>query len=86
MACVVPQCKSGHGNKSLVPPGVRMHRFPKPQEQFEAWVKAIPRSDWHPKKHSRVCSLHFEESDYETEHETATLDEHIKVKNLQFNG
>ena len=68
MACVVPQCKSGHGNKSLVPPGVRMHRFPKPQEQFEAWVKAIPRSDWHPKKHSRVCSLHFEESDYETEH------------------
>ena len=25
----------------------------------EAWIASINRKDWHPTKHSRVCSSHF---------------------------
>jgi len=81
MACVVPGCRSGYGAKSQLPPGVQMHRFPKPPEQCEAWTKAIPRANWVPKTRSRVCSLHFDKSDYTTDHsDTNTRRKHSKDK------
>ena len=67
MACVVPGCKSGHGNQSLLPPGVRIHRFPAHPRWREVWAKAVPRTNWQPKKHSRICSLHFDDDDYTDE-------------------
>jgi len=64
MACVVPGCKSGNGQNSQLPAGVRIHRFPKFPMLREAWAKAIPRANWEPKKHSKICSLHFDPDDY----------------------
>ena len=67
MACVVPGCTSGYGPQSLLPDGVRIHCFPTNPEKRQAWAKAIPRANWEPSKRSRVCSLHFDKSDYITE-------------------
>jgi len=69
MSCVVPGCKSGYGTKNQLPPGVRTHRFPKDLAQRKRWCEAIPRADWQPTDFSRICSLHFDNSDYFTEHQ-----------------
>ena len=68
MSCVVPGCKSGYGTDNVYPPGVGKHRFPKNPLKRKRWANAIPRSEWEPTDHSRICSLHFDSSDYETVH------------------
>ena len=66
-SCVVPGCQSGYGTKNEFPEGVGKHRFPKDPRMRELWIKAIPRADWVPTVHSRVCSLHFVKSDFKVD-------------------
>ena len=56
-------CRSGYGQEKL-PEGVSAHIFPKDPIRRDLWIKAIPRADWIPAQNARVCSLHFEDSDY----------------------
>ncbi len=67
-SCVVPGCKSGYGTSGQLSPGVSRHRFPKDPVKRDEWIKAIPRANWQPSKRSVICSLHFEDSDFRTEH------------------
>ena len=62
MSCVAPGCKSGY--ESTLPAGVTSHRFPKNVESRQKWIKAIPRANWIPAPSARICSLHFEQSDF----------------------
>lgn len=68
MSCVVPGCKSGYGTDNKIDPGVSLHRFPKDPELKKKWCSAIPRANWEPSDYSRICSLHFDASDYYNEH------------------
>ena len=39
---------------------VNFFNFPtKNQEKRQLWIKAVNRSNWEPKKHTRICSDHF---------------------------
>ena len=57
-------CRSGYGKEKL-PKGVSSHIFPKDPARRELWIKAIPRSSFEPARKAVVCSLHFEDSDFE---------------------
>jgi len=85
MSCVVPGCKSGYGTKNVYPPGVGKHRFPKDLAIRKRWIEAIPRADWEPSEHSRICSLHFDELDYETKRNDSNKHRktEAKLKNKQ---
>ena len=87
MSCVVPGCKSGYGTKNVFPPGVTKHRFPKDLELRKRWRDAIPRADWEPTDHSRICSLHFDDSDYNSQHQDSNKhrknDPDLKVRRLK---
>ena len=64
MSCVVPGCKSGYGTENKIAPGVVLHRFPKDPDRKKSWCRAVPRAKWEPSDFSRICSLHFDPSDY----------------------
>ena len=54
--CCVPLCKNRSG-----------HIFPwSDPSRVKAWVNAIKRDKWQPKRHSVVCKSHFDENDYIT--------------------
>ena len=67
MSCIVPCCNSGYGTENKIAPGVVLHRFPKNPDQKKKWCSAIPRANWEPSDFSRICSLHFDPSDYVSE-------------------
>lgn len=83
MSCIAPGCKSGYGTKNVYPPGVGKHRFPKDLLMKKRWTDAIPRAAWEPSEHSRICSLHFDASDYETDHKDSNKHrkKEIQLKN-----
>ena len=41
-----------------------MFQFPKDPEMFEKWRKSINEKNVTPTENSRVCSIHFKESDF----------------------
>jgi len=51
--CVVPGCSRRGG-----------HKFPDDGEIRSKWLVAIRRDKWFPNEHSRVCHVHFTDSDY----------------------
>ncbi len=57
--CVVLGCPGGYrlGSKD----GVKLFCFPKDPALLEKWLQALPRKDFHPKEHSRLCSMHFKQ-------------------------
>ena len=57
MSCIAPGCKTGYGTKGFYPPGVGAHHIPKKPDIRKKWLDAIPRANWKPTKHSRICSL-----------------------------
>jgi hypothetical protein len=63
--CVAYGCKSGY--KSDNRKDVTFHSFPKDPEVCSKWLRAIPRKDFQPSKHSRMCSLHFTDDDFVVE-------------------
>ena len=57
MSCCAPGCKTGYGTKGTYPPGVGGHHIPKKPDIRQKWMEAIPRANWKPTKHTRICSL-----------------------------
>ncbi|CAG4957355.1 unnamed protein product [Parnassius apollo] len=53
--------------------GITFHRFPKDPDIKEKWINITGRQDWFPTKNSRICSVHFQEYDF---------DETAKKRNL----
>jgi len=61
--CAAYGCKSGY-KSSTVDKDVTFHSFPRDEELRDRWIRANPRKDFIPTKHSRLCSLHFQPSDF----------------------
>ncbi|XP_077512600.1 uncharacterized protein LOC144123693 [Amblyomma americanum] len=57
--CCVPGCRGNYDTG----PKVRVFAFPKDASRRESWIRAIPRKDFTPSVHSKVCELHFQEND-----------------------
>lgn len=64
--CSVPECPTNGLNKGSRknPSGISMHRFPSDDQVCAQWVEALNRPNWWPKTQSRVCSIHFQNSDF----------------------
>ena len=65
--CCAFGCKSGYiGKNTTTGSGVRItfHSFPQHKDLRDKWIRANPRRDFVPSKHSRMCSLHFRDSDF----------------------
>lgn len=65
--CCAFGCKSGYDSQHPTDAsGVRVtfHSFPQDNEVRQKWIRANPRKDFVPSKHSRMCSLHFRASDF----------------------
>lgn len=61
--CSAFGCKSGYkGNAD--DSSVTFHCYPSDPQLREKWIRANPRKDFVPTKHSRLCSLHFQPSDF----------------------
>ena len=68
--CSAFGCKSGYKSKTDVQSGqaVTFHAYPvHDQDLCAKWIKANPRKGFIPSKHSKLCSLHFDPSDFVTE-------------------
>lgn len=66
-SCVAFGCKSGYHTQkqSDREQGITFHSFPLHDSVLcDAWVRSVHRKDFQPSKHSKLCSLHFTESDY----------------------
>lgn len=68
--CVAYGCKSGYrSNKEKdAELQVTLHSFPKDAELCQKWIKANPRQDFTVSRNSKLCSLHFKDSDFITRH------------------
>ena len=67
--CSAFGCTSGYKSDSLQhsdsEPKVTFHAYPiHDQDLCDRWIKANPRKDFVPTKYSKLCSLHFCESDF----------------------
>jgi len=56
-------CKSGYDSQ-VADDNVTFHTFPTDPEIRDKWIRANPRNDFVPTKYSRLCSLHFQPSDF----------------------
>ena len=61
--CASVQCRSGYEKDKTE--NISMHTFPQNDVMRKKWLKAISRDNFTPSKHSGVCSLHFQEFDFE---------------------
>ncbi|PAA49660.1 hypothetical protein BOX15_Mlig019713g2 [Macrostomum lignano] len=65
--CTVAGCKSGY-DSHVTPASVSFHKFPTDQGVLAQWLQQMSREPtYQPGKQTRVCSLHFLESDFVTE-------------------
>jgi hypothetical protein len=70
--CAAYGCKSGYkstentaDHQQEVQHKVTFHKFPIGNEELcDKWIRANPRKDFVPTKHSTLCSLHFQPSDF----------------------
>lgn len=60
--CCVPGCTTGNNGKLE---GKSMHSFPRNEEKKGEWIQRIRRQGFLPTKYSKVCSIHFELSDFQ---------------------
>ncbi|XP_045465513.1 peroxynitrite isomerase THAP4-like [Harmonia axyridis] len=59
-------CAFGCSNDHKKGSNIHFFRFPfKNPELLNKWISAVKRENWEPKAHSRICSVHFTESDYQ---------------------
>ena len=64
--CSAFGCKSGYAS-DCTPNSITFHGYPlKNTDLCEKWIKANPRQNFRPTKHSKVCSLHFHPTDFMT--------------------
>ena len=66
--CSAFGCKSGYKNNPISGEGdqkVTFHAYPlQNKELCDKWIRANPRKDFIPSKHSQLCSLHFKPTDF----------------------
>ncbi len=62
--CCAPGCKTGYQSEKSRNPSVSLHKFPKDQALVKLWLRKIPREGFTPTSSSRICSLHFRDSDF----------------------
>ena len=65
--CSTLNCKSGY-KSSETAPDVSFHRFPKDPDLLQKWLRNISRKDFILTDNCRLCSLHFKDDDFLTEH------------------
>jgi len=61
--CSAYGCRSGYDSQ-VTDKTVTFHAFPSDPEIRRRWITANPRKDFVPTQHSRICSLHFQPSDF----------------------
>ena len=67
--CSVSSCKSGYrptSNSPVILKKISFFAFPRNTELRKKWTKACHRQNFEPTEYSRICSLHFEDDDFET--------------------
>ena len=57
---------NGCSNKTSKCPGISFHKFPTEFVIQKRWSIAMKRKDFKPTKNSFVCSMHFQDTDYES--------------------
>jgi len=63
--CAAYGCRSGYKGETVPDVKISFHAFPlNNRELCERWMKANPRKDFAPTKHSKLCSLHFKPTDF----------------------
>jgi hypothetical protein len=82
--CCAFGCKSGYKGHSVTA-GIRLtfHSFPRDKDLCVKWVRAISRKDFTPSKYSRVCSLHFRDTDFIEAHDDSNSTRNKKYANAQ---
>ncbi len=64
-SCCAFGCRTGYRSEQQ-PPGGTMHKLPlKQPDLLNHWLRNMHREDFTPNAHSRICSLHFADSDFE---------------------
>ncbi len=63
VGCAVSSCRK----KQFKGSGIHFFSFPSDPHQKRLWIELINRKNFEPTVHSRVCSLHFEDSCFETD-------------------
>ena len=66
--CIAAGCRSGYVSQKSSHVRITLHSFPRDKEWRDKWIRANPRKDFAPTKNSKMCSLHFAESDFVDEH------------------
>ena len=65
--CVATNCRSEHHNDQPHSQ-ITFHRFPlNDEELLGQWLQNLSQENYLPNRHSRLCSLHFDESDFAME-------------------
>ena len=62
--CCAYGCKSGYVSHTPSETRITFHSFPADEKMREKLIRANPRKDFVPSKNSRICSLHFRDSDF----------------------
>ena len=63
--CSAVNCKSGYDSNKEKQDGITFHRFPlENKDLLNLWLRRISRVDFVPTRYSKLCSLHFKESDF----------------------
>jgi len=66
--CCAYGCKSGYDSQDATGLRITFHSFPRDEELRAKWIRANPRKDFTSTNNSRMCSLHFAESDFVEQH------------------
>ena len=84
-------CVFGCNNRSeqCQDKNISFHKFPskqKSREQYNEWIKRINREDFVPSKYSHICSVHFNEEDYELSCKLKSNLLHTKLRRVLRSG
>ena len=63
--CCVPGCRSGYDYAESKANKISFFSFPPDPDLKEEWKIKLQRPDWDPFPNSRICSVHFTESDFQ---------------------
>ncbi|KAK4289141.1 hypothetical protein Pmani_037873 [Petrolisthes manimaculis] len=63
VSCAAYGCTSRFNKENS--PTLTFHKFPKDGELLEKWLHNVRRENFTPSKHTRLCSKHFKEEDFD---------------------
>ncbi|CAG4989203.1 unnamed protein product [Parnassius apollo] len=74
--CSVSNCSNCSGKGYCSSKGISYHCFPINPEVKEKWILATGKKNWFPSKHSKICSAHFQEQDFNPTRKRRVLLDH----------